>query len=194
MSWHPSGKFLAFRENSPGTKWDIMILPMDGDEPSGWKPGKPSVFLASPFNEDDPAFSPDGRWLAYQSDESGKFEIYVRSFPGSGGKWQVSTAGGEYATWSRTGKELFYRTADQKIMAATYTVDGDSFRVEKPRLWSEGTFTDRGAQDRNFDLHPDGKRFAVLKAPEAQAEDKTDKLVFILNFFDELRRIAPTKR
>ena len=137
---------------------------------------------------------PDGRWLAYASNESGRFEAYVRPFPGPGGKWQISTAGGEYPTWSRNGKELFFRTADQKIMVATYTGPGDSFRADKPRLWSEGQLTDRYAFTRNFDLHPDGQRFAVLKAPEGQAEAKLDKVVLIQNFFDELRRIAPVKK
>jgi len=141
--------------------------------------------------ESNAAFSPDGHWLAYQSNESGRDEVYVRPFPGPGGKWQISTDGGGFPTWSRNGKELFYRTPDQRIMVATYVTDGASFRAEKPRLRSEGQFTDRGPLNRNFDLHPDGQRFAVLKAPESQSETKLDKVVLILNFFDELRRIAP---
>ena len=76
-------------------------------------------------------------------------------------------------------------------MVSAYTVQGDSFRADKPQLWSQGQFTERGLFFRNFDLHPDGKRFAVLKAPESQSEAKADKVVLILNFFDELRRIAP---
>ena len=183
-SWHPSGKFLAFTEEASQTKTDIMILPMDGDEVSGWKPGKPTVFLANPFRQSTPAFSPDGQWLAYQSDESGKPEIYVRPFPGPGGKWQISTAGGELPIWSRTAKELFYRTG-QRIMASAYTTERGSFRAEKPRIWFEGTFIG------SFDVHPDGKRFAVLKASESQTKTKIDKVVFVLNFFEELRRIAP---
>ena len=91
---------------NPPTNFDIWILPMDGDEASGWKPGKPTVFLASPFIESEAAFSHDGRWLAYESNESGRFEVYVRPFPGPGGKWQVSTDGGEYPTWSRNGKAV----------------------------------------------------------------------------------------
>jgi serine/threonine-protein kinase len=168
-----------------------MILPLEGDEASGWKPGKPTTFLASPFQEVTPAFSPDGRWLAYGSNETGRPEIYVRPFPGPGGKWQISTAGGLLPTWSPNGKELFYRYTDQKIMVASYKADGDSFRADKPQLWSEGQFTGLGADFRNFDLHPDGQRFAVLKAPEPQAETRLDKVTFIFNFFDELRRIAP---
>ena len=79
-SWHPSGKFLVFVELSQQTGNDLMILPMEGDEASGWRPGKPTVFLNSPFTETYPMFSPDGRWLAYASDESGRNEVYVGPF------------------------------------------------------------------------------------------------------------------
>jgi Tol biopolymer transport system component len=190
MSWHPSGKFLAFRENRPKTFWDIMILPMEGDEASGWKPGKPSVFLDGPFNESSAAFSPHGKWLAYATDESGDNEVFVRPFPGPGGRWQISTNGGEFPTWSRNGKELFYKTPDQRIWVATYTADSSSFNAEKPRPWSEGTFTDRGLRVRNFDLHADGQRFAVLKTPESRTQAKLDHAVVIINFSEELRRLA----
>lgn len=80
-SWHPSGKFLAFAQVNARTSFDLMILPMDGSETSGWKPGKPYPFLASSFSEVDPMFSPDGRWLAYQSNETGRTEVYVSRFP-----------------------------------------------------------------------------------------------------------------
>jgi serine/threonine-protein kinase len=196
-SWHPSGKFLAFQEVNPQTADDLMILPMEGDESSGWKPGKPTVFLNSPFQEREPMFSPDGRWLAYSSNESGRFEVYVRPFPGPVGGWQISSGGGvgtRTPAWSRTRRELFYNTPDNLITVASYTVEGESFRAEKPRLWSEAPFTLRPRQ-RTFDLHPDGARVAVAALPEAQAEARQDKVVFIFNFFDELRRIAPpTKR
>ena len=81
-SWHPSGKLLAFEEQNPKTSSDVMILPMDGDEASGWKPGTPTVLLNSAAMERDPMFSPDGRWLAYVSDASGRSEVFVRPFPG----------------------------------------------------------------------------------------------------------------
>jgi len=190
---HPSGKYLAFFETNPQTRNDIMILSMEGDEASGWKPGKPTVFLNTPAEEQEPMFSPDGRWLAYHSNESGRVEVFVRPFPGPGGKWQISTAGGAYPTWSRTRHELFYRTPDNRIMVAPYTVEGDSFKADKPRLWSERMIQPR-PRLRSFDLHPDGERFAVSAAVETPADAPRDKVVFIFNFFDELRRIAPAAR
>jgi serine/threonine-protein kinase len=193
-SWHPSGKFLAFYETNPSTGADLMILPMEGDESSGWKPGKPTVFLNTPFAESEPMFSPDGRWLAYQSTESGRSEIYVRPFPGPGGKWQISTGNGLLPMWSQKRPELFYGTLDNpgQIMVASYSVDGDSFRADKPRPWSEGRFVVRPRQ-RSFDLNPDGDRLALWALTEAQATARQDKVVFIFNFFDELRRLAPRK-
>ncbi|MGH9389309.1 MAG: TolB family protein, partial [Vicinamibacteria bacterium] len=118
----------------------IMILPMAGSEALGWKPGKPEVFVSTPFTEGYPEFSPDGRWLAYMSHESGRFEVYVRSYPGPGGVSQVSSEGGIFPAWSRTRRELFYRALDGRIMVAPYTVTGDEFFAEKARIWSEGRF------------------------------------------------------
>jgi serine/threonine-protein kinase len=201
-SFHPSGKYLAFFEASAKVSNDLMILPIEGDETSGWKPGKPSVFLSTPANEQEPMFSPDGRWIAYVSDESGRNEVFVRPFPGPGGKWQISTIGGFEAAWSRTRPELLYRAPDNRIMVASYTADGDSFKADKPRLWSELAILAPGQTAvptiapiaiRSFDLHPDGERLAV-GLPTGQAEGKLDKITFIFNFFDELRRIAPAKK
>lgn len=166
-----------------------MILPLEGDEASGWKPGKPTVFLASPFEESNAAFSPDGRWLAYQSDESGRMEVYVRPFSGSGEKRQVSSGGGMYPTWSRNRKEMFYQqAADWTIMVAAYATEGDSFRAEKPQ--EAGRIPRRGLGMPGWDLHPDGQRFAVLKAAQEPTEVRQDHAVLIPDFFDELRRIA----
>ncbi|MDP3719874.1 MAG: protein kinase [Acidobacteriota bacterium] len=190
-SWHPSGKFLAFEERNQAG-FDLMILPMAGDEAAGWKPGTPTVFLNSPAQEREPMFSPDGRWLAYISEESGRSELYARPFPGPGGKWQISTSGAMHPTWSRTKPELFYGTPLGQIMVVPYAVEGDSLRAEKPRLWSDGRYFVRG-QNRMFDLHPDGMRFAL--APSAlDSGVKHDKLTFLFNFFDHLRQIAPVTK
>ena len=198
-SWRPDGKVLAFTQLNPDSSNDILTLTIEGNEKSGWKAGEPKPFLNSPFNEQHAAFSPDGRWLAYSSNESGNPEVYVRPFPGPGGKWLISAGGGLFPKWSRNGRELFYRTTDSKIMVATYTASGDSFHADKPQLWSPGQFTSRGPAS-NFDVHPDGKRFVVLKdsavlkdsvAGEAKA---VNKVSFIFNFFDELRRKVPSGR
>jgi Tol biopolymer transport system component len=190
-SWRADGKVLALVQINPDTAYDVMTLPIEGDEKSGWKPGELKPFVNTAFNEMQPAFSPDGHWLAYTSNESGKVEVYVRPFPGPGGKWQVSTGGGLMPKWSRNGKELFYRTPDSKIMVVTYTASGDSFHADKPQLWSPGQFTDLGINN-NFDLHPDGKRFAVLKTPGTEQAAAVSKVSFVFNFFDELRRKVPT--
>jgi len=155
--------------------------------------------MRTPHNEGAPELSPDGRWLAYASDESGKGEIYVRPFPpsGSGGKWQVSAGGGEYPVWSRTGDELFFRDSKGGILLAGYKVNGDSFVAEKPRAWTARSFYAIGFT-RGFDLAPDGRRFAVLidelggdRGTERKAtsqERPAAQLTILLNFFDEVRR------
>ena len=191
-SFSPDGKFLAFGELSPGTNWDIWILPFEGDERSGWKPGKPRVFLNSPNLEFTPAFSPDGRWLAYVLVTTSESEVYVRPFPGPGGSWQISTDGGVYPSWSRNAKELFFRSlSDDRIMVSTYRVVGDSFQSDKPQVWSPAQFVHRGSW-RNFDPAPDGKRFAVTNRPPGQEipAARYDKFDLLLNAFDELRRLT----
>jgi Tol biopolymer transport system component len=193
-SWHPTSRFLAFMDAPRSQNPSIMILPIEGDETAGWKPGKPTVFLDTPANELQASFSPDGKWLAYISNESGQNEVYARPFPGPGGKWQISTDGGSNPLWSRTRPELFY-VRDQRIMHATYAVDRDSFHADRPRQLSETSLSSLrlGNTLRMLDLHPDGQRFAVAPRSEASAV-KQDKVVFIFNFFAELRRIAPTTR
>jgi serine/threonine-protein kinase len=191
-SWRPSGKFLAFFEVNPKTRNDLMILPMEGNEAAGWKPGKPTVFLSTPFSEAFPIFSPDGRWLAYTSGESGRNEVYVRPFPGPGGKWQISADGGGLARWSRVRNEVFFQAPDNRLMVASYKVEGDAFRADKPRVWSERPFFPRSL-GWDFDLHPDGERVAVAPVVEGRVAPKQDKAVFVFNFLDELRRLAPAK-
>jgi serine/threonine-protein kinase len=191
-SWHPNGQLLAFEERNARTASDLMILPMEGDEASGWKPGNPTVFLNSPASEREPMFSPDGRWMAYVSNESGRDEVQVRPFGNSGGVWRISTSGGEHPTWSRTTRELFY-SLDGYIMVASYKVDGDSFRAENPRRLAETRFVQR-AQNRMFDLHPNGDRFVLVEATNAPSDAGEQKPVFVFGFFDELRRLAPGKK
>jgi len=158
-SFSPDGKRLAFVDRASGTGYDIWTLPIefgDGDNP---RPGKPEPFLRTVSNESYPEFSPDGRWLAYGSNESGILEVYVRPFPGPGGKWQISNGGGTFPMWSSKARELFYLTADGRIMVATYTAKADSFLADKPRLWSERRLL--SGTIPILAIAPDGKRFAV---------------------------------
>ena len=192
-SWHPSGKFLAFYEQTPNNGTDLMMLAVDGDDSTGWKPGKPTVFLSTTFNEQEPMFSPDGRWVAYQSITSGRSEVYVRPFPGPGGLQQVSTSGGVYPMWSPTKPELlFVATNPPQMMAASYQASGDSFHAEKPHAWTPGRFVPR-PRLRPFNLHPDGERLVVSPAQGAETATKQNHLVFILNFSEELKRVTAAK-
>ena len=189
-SWHPNGRLLAFQRTRQSS--DVLILRMNGDESAGWTPGDTTVFLDTPAHEMSPSFSPDGRWLAYTSIDTGQIEVYVRPFPRSSGLWQISTDGGALPTWSRVRNELFFARGGE-IMVVPYSTDGDQFRAGKPAPWSNAHFAfpvTNASISRGFDLHPDGERFALAKA-DSTMEDRRDSLMFVLNFFDELRQLAP---
>ena len=194
-SFSPDGHRLAYYERTPETNANIWTLPLDLSDPEHPSPGKPELFLRTPYNEGVATFSPDGRWLSYASDESGRLEVYVRPFPGPGGKWQISTAGATYSFWSRDGRELFYRTADNRIMLVDYAVKGDSFTAGKPRVWSVTQVRPTPEGSPALDLAPDGKRFAILPDSDAaQAQTGSVHVMFLLNFFDELRRRVPISK
>jgi Tol biopolymer transport system component len=186
-SWHPTGRFLAFQERAARTNFDVWILPIEGDEASRGKPGKPTVFLNSAFDEREPIFSPDGRWLAYQSNESGRDEVYVRAFAAQSRPWRISTGGGFDPAWSRTRSELLFVAPDGQIMVASYAVEGEALHAGLPRPWGSGRIV-RRTRLRSIDLHPDGER---VVGGLSDAEPKQDEVVLVLNFLDELRRIAP---
>ena len=192
-SWHPSGKLLLFEDIAPDGKNRAFTLDVRSDEKQGWKAGEIKPLSDSSSVLARWSFSPDGRWLAYMSNESGQWEVYVRAFAASGGKWQVSTAGGLNPKWSRTGKELFFSTPDNRVMVVPYTVSGDSFSPGRPQLWSSGQFTDRLGMV-NYDVYPDGKRVAVLKTPIGTEDVSPSKFAFVFNFFEELRQKVPTEK
>ena len=194
-SFSPDGRRLAYREQNPEAGLDLWTLSLDLTDPDHPKPGKPELFLRTPASETNPRFSPDGRWIAYRSNESGNPEIYVRPFPaGSGGKWQISSGGGLFALWSNNGRELFYETSDHRIMVVNYTMNGESFIPGKPRLWSEKQLFNPAVLS-NLDLAPDGKRFAVLTEPDTAGGEKGSvHVTMLLNFFDDLRRRVPISK
>ena len=186
MSISPDGKRLAFSVTKPPSGGkpadDIMILPLDLSDPEHPKPGKLETFLHSSYSSNGPAFSPDGQWIAYVSTESGRSEIYVRPFPGPGGKWQISSGHGPGpAFWSRTSHELFYVDPAGHVMVVAYATNGGAFTAGQPRVWSDRRIA-------AFDLMPDGKR---LIGSLLQDDNKpATHAMFVFNFFDELRRRA----
>jgi serine/threonine-protein kinase len=172
MSWAPDGANLAFDERKPSAERDIWILPKDGD---------PVPFLVTPFDESAPTFSPDGKWLAYVSDESGRSEVYVQPFPGPGAKWLISIDGGTEPAWSLDGRELFFRNGDA-LMSAAVSTTGD-FKSARPQVIFEARYaTVDGA--RNYDVAPDKPSFVVVRN-----DGNGDGAQFnvVLNWFSELR-------
>jgi serine/threonine-protein kinase len=192
-SWHPSGEFLAFYQGNaagPSSGLDLMMLPMEGDPARGWTPGTPTIFLGTPAGEILPQFSPDGRWVAYASNEAtGRYEVYVRPFPGPGGQWRVSADGGAFPSWSRTAQELLFTDAGGQVLFAPYTVVGDSFRADKPQVWTTTKLVGLG-NAYPYALHPDGERLA-LNAQSDQAGATHDKVVFVSNFVEYLKTAFP---
>ena len=143
-----------------------------------------------------PAFSPDGRWLAYCSNESDQLEVYVVPFPGPGRKWRISTAGGAFPAWARNEQELFFQDLEShRIMGVTYEASGDSFAAASPpRAWSDSRLLELGVH-RAYDVAPDGRRLAgVLYADGTGEWKRVMKVNFLLNFLDELRRRVPSNR
>jgi Tol biopolymer transport system component len=149
---------------------------------------KEEQFLATPFDEGAPQFSPDGRWLAYVSNESGRYEIYVQPYPGPGGKWQISTEGGTEPVWNPNGRELFYRSGD-KMMAVDVATQ-PSFTVGKAHVLFEGPYQPSWTSAQNYDVSPDGQRFLMLK-PVESTEAAPTQINVVLNWFEELKRRVP---
>jgi len=178
-SWTPDGQVLAFMEINPGTGYDLYTLPL--------KDRKPQPFIRTPSLETAPRFSPDGHFIAYASDESGRIEIYVRPYPGPGGKWQISTEGGGEPVWNPKGRELFYR-AGNKMMAVDVATEG-VFSAGKPKVLFEGTYVPTPRSFPDYDVSPDGQRFLMLKAAEQATPAQIN---VVLNWFEELKQKVPT--
>jgi eukaryotic-like serine/threonine-protein kinase len=196
MSWSSDGQLLTFTEVNPTTGLDVWVLRMaDPSASSGQAPSPGSgqarsvqPFLRTPFNEGAARFSPDGRWLAYASDESGVFEIYVQPYPGPGGKWQISTEGGNEPVWNPNGRELFYRSGGKMMAVDIATQPG--FAAGKPRMLFEGRYEAPPFPIANYDVSHDGQRFLMLKPSEQEAAPT--QINVVLNWFEELKRRVPT--
>ncbi len=161
-SWSPDGRFVLYLATTPGsstTGIDLMLLPLFGDR-------KPFPYLQTRFNETSGMFSPDGRWVTYQSNESGRPEVYVAAFPGAGGKRQISATGGGNPRWRRDGKEIFYVGRNSTLMVAAVNGQGTSFEVTSVKA----LFETRAAGDYPYDVAADGQRFLIVRpADDASA-------------------------
>ena len=177
----PDGKLAFYVGLNSTTGKDIWQVTLDADH-------KESIFLQTPRDETTPEISPDGRWMAYISNENGRNEIYVRPFPGPGGKWQISTDGGEQPVWARNGKELFYRNGD-KQMVVDITASS-TFTAGTPRLLFSGAFLTQGGPGPNYDVSTDGQRFLMVQAAGSQA---TRQINVVLNWTEELKKKVPVK-
>jgi serine/threonine-protein kinase len=179
-SWSPDGKALVYVENSQSGGIYIGVLSLE-DEPQ-LRP-----FLQTPFWESAAMFSPDGRWIAHTSDESGRREVYVRPYPGSGEKVQISNEGGEQPVWARDGQELFYRNGNRMMTVPIQL--GPTFSAGQPSLIFEGDYEMGGPGFWvNYDVSPDGESFLMIQ----RATEPPRQINVVLNWFQELERLAPT--
>jgi Tol biopolymer transport system component len=188
-SWSPDGGTLAFVEYNHEDRSEIHLLNV--------RDRSVRTYLNSRFSLQYPEFSPDGRWMAYTSDESGRIEVYVQPFPASGGKWQISSEGGREPLWARNGRELFYRWGPTGVPPSqVWLVDvqtGSGFSASKPRLLFEQPGYGSRHPIRGWDISPDGERFLMVKRGETKPQPVTE-MVLVQNWFAELRRLAPTHK
>ena len=175
-SWSPDGKFILYVSSGPSRSNDLFVLPLTGDR-------KPVPFPPTSFSEPEARISPDGRWVAYSSNESGRNEIYVASFPGPGGKWQVSTAGGSYPRWRHDGSEIFYLAPNNGLMAAEVGGKGAGFEVGAVKPLFATRISTRGSYE--YDVSPDGQKFLVAAAPEQAG---SSPITVVLNWTAGLKK------
>ena len=179
-SWSPDGQTLAFVQNHPDNRNDILFL--------GIRDRKVTPGLNSRFQETYPEFSPDGRWIAYTSNESGRDEVYVQAFPGPGGRVQISSEGGTEPVWSRSGRQIFYRQRDQ--VWATDIRIGSRLTVGKSRLLFEQAGFGWGFPVRSWDVSRDGRRFLMVKLDERRPQP-LNEMILVQNWFEELVGLRP---
>ena len=178
-SWSRDG-VLAYSEGLPNNG-DIWTLSVEGER-------QPQEFVVTEFNERHPMFSPNGRWIAFTSDQSRRDEIYVKAYPGPGGMVQISNEGGNQPLWARDGEELFYRNGDKMMMVSVQTKPTFKMLAVPRVLFQDSYIPGSFGWAPNYDLTPDGERFVMVK----QSETRATQINIVLNWFEELKRLAPT--
>jgi Tol biopolymer transport system component len=169
------GRHLLYSVIGPKGGFDLWVLSVDGEP-------KPFPFLATDFNEDRGQFSPDGRWVAYESNEAGRYEIYVRGFPRTSGQWPVSVAGGTQPRWRRDGREIYYLAPGNKLMAVEVNPSGAAFEVGSPKELFTTQEPDRPGYD--YDVTADGKRFLFTH----RIEGAVTPITVVLNWPRKLKK------
>jgi serine/threonine-protein kinase len=184
----PDGASVVFTERSATTGDDVMALPLDGSH-------RVLPLVQTPFNERNGIVSPNGRWLAYEANDSGLFEIYVVPFPGvKTGHWQVSTSGGTQPLWAPSSQELFYFAPDNALMRVAVAA-GPAWTAGAPTKMFEGHYvvSQFGLFQRNYDISADGQRFLMIKAAGGDATGAPPQLIIVQHFDEELKRLVPVK-
>ena len=195
-SFSPDGKTLAYYEapiggGAGGAQIWTVSVESDGSQ---LRAHDPRQFFQSSASEYHPTFSADGRWLAYTSAESGPLQVYVRSWPDTGRKWQISSSGGFCPLFARRGSELFFLNTEGQVMAVSYRAVGEEFVPGRPRPWSDKSIASLGTTLWSYDTLPDGSGIAGLMLPEGPRQQYARNHVIVLqNFLDHLTRIVPTK-
>jgi dipeptidyl aminopeptidase/acylaminoacyl peptidase len=183
ISFSPDGRFLTFEQKDPQTQDDVWVLPLEGSAPM--------PVAQSRFGEGSAKFSPDGRWIAYSSNESGRAEVYVQAFPGPGAKVQISNGGGIDPVWRRSGGELYYRNG-ARMMAVSIATSPD-LQVSAPKvLWEANYSTGSsascgvpGVSASNYDVTADGQRFLMVRDDDTAAT--ANRIVVVVNWLTEVR-------
>jgi len=184
-AWGPAGQLVVTRHDSPD--WDILMMPVDESS----SPVAPLALVETPDSEGAAVFSPNGRWLAYTSDESGLFEVYVQPYPGPGRRWTISTDGGTSPLWSSDGGTLYYRSGTRMMTVAVES--GPDLNPARAQVLFDNPALEPTATDgigRNYDLTADGQRFVMVQEPGPWAP----QLNVVLNWFEELKTRVPPER
>lgn len=177
----PDGRQIVIGQLSPGTQADVGVV----------VGGRTEILIQSAFQEFSPELSPDGRWLAYQSNESGQYEIYVRPFPNvNGSRWTISTGGGTRPAWARNGQELFYLDRDDRLTAVTVRADGSALVVGKPATILERSYFVGGTNyGRPYDVAPDGRFLMIKDQQKAGEPPMSPRVVVVQNWIEEVKRL-----
>jgi serine/threonine-protein kinase len=183
----PDGTRVFFRDDNPKSRRDVAMIALDGQRPI-------QPLFQTPFDEENAEISPDGHWLAYQSNESGQNQVIVRPFPKvDDGRWQISTTGGSRPAWARSGKELFYLDANNLLMTVPVQTS-PTFSAGNPAKVFEGRYLVPN-NGRTYDVSPDGQRFVMIKGPAIDERSKAPSasIVVVLNWLEELKQRVPAK-